>query len=592
MDQDKIRNFSIIAHIDHGKSTLADRILQATDTVADRDMKEQLLDSMELERERGITIKAQAVRVLWKGHQLNLIDTPGHVDFTYEVSRSLAACEGALLVVDAAQGIEAQTLANLHLAVEHGLTIVPVVNKIDLPAAQPEKVAEEVAQVTSLPAASVLPVSGKTGAGVEELLGAIVDRIPGPTGEAAAPLQALIFDSVFDSYRGVITYTRIVSGSLPARSKVRLMGSGKDTEATEIGVLSPDYLKRDHLEAGDVGYVVTGLKHVADARVGDTITLSAQPAAEPLPGYAPSQPMVFAGIYASSGEDYKKLKDGLEKLSLNDAALVFEPHKSPSLGLGFRCGFLGLLHLDIVRERLEREHDLDLVITAPSVSYEAILTNGETRRIPNPTDLPDPTQAAELREPWVGLEVVTPAEFVGGVMKLVDERRGIFVDQEYPSPQRVIVKAEIPLAAMVTDFYDALKAASSGYASMNYAFKDFRAGDLVRLDFLVAGDAVEGLSTIVHRDESRTHALAVLAKLKELIPPALFKIPLQAAIGGKIIAREDIPAARKNVTAGLYGGDVTRKRKLIEKQKKGKKRMAARGSVDIPPAAFLAVLKK
>jgi GTP-binding protein LepA len=590
--QSKIRNFCIIAHIDHGKSTLADRLLEKTATVAKREMKEQLLDSMDLERERGITIKLQPATMSWKEHQLNLIDTPGHVDFSYEVSRSLAACEGALLVVDATQGIQAQTLANLHLAEEAGLRIIPVINKIDLPAAQPEDVAAETCTLTGLPDSEVIFASGKSGDGVEDILDAVVERIPAPAGDANQPLTGLIFDSVFDTYRGVITYLRIMDGSLKKNAKVKLMGSGKETEALEVGTFSPERNPQPKLATGQVGYVVTGLKQVADARVGDTVTAAATPATTALPGYSPSRPMVFAGMYAASGDDYPKLKDALEKLALNDASLSFEPHKSPSLGLGFRCGFLGLLHLDIIRQRLEREYNLEIVITAPSVSYEVITTTGEQLTIANPGELPDPTRIEELREPWVDLEVVTPSDYVGAVLTLIDERRGKLGDMEYASETRVVVKAELPLATLVVDFYDALKAATSGYASMNYRLKEYRSGDLVKLDFLVAGDMVEGLSTIVHRTEASTAAHKILEQLKELIPRAQFQIPIQGAIGGKIIARENISPVRKNVTAGLYGGDVTRKRKVLEKQKKGKKRLAAHGSVTIPPEAFLAVMKR
>ncbi len=599
--QSRTRNFCIIAHIDHGKSTLADRLLEITGTVQKRDMQEQLLDSMELERERGITIKLQPVTMAWsptrsdappETYTLNLIDTPGHVDFSYEVSRSLAACEGALLVVDAAQGIEAQTLANVHLALEHDLTIIPVVNKIDLPAADPDKTIREIEEIIGLPAADAILASGKTGQGVEAILQAIVARIPAPSGDPAAPVRGLIFDSTFDTYRGVITYTRIVDGELPSRAKVSLMVSGKSTEASEVGVLKPAYSPLAKLSAGDVGYVVTGLKNVADARVGDTITLAATPATEPLPGYDEANPMVFAGIYTVSGEDFAKLRDALEKLALNDASLSYEPNKSASLGLGFRCGFLGLLHLDIVRERLEREYDLELVITAPSVSYEVAKTSGETFTVSDPSELPDPTQIAELREPWMAVEILSRSDYVGPIMQLIDERRGVFKNMEYVEQTRVLITGELPLSSIVLDFYDALKGATSGYASLNYIFSGFRAGNLVKVDFLVADEPVESLSIIVHRDEAEERARTILVKLKALIPRQLFKIALQAAIGGKIIAREDISSVGKNVTAKLYGGDVTRKRKLLEKQKKGKQRLKSFGRVEIPSDAFLAVLKK
>ena len=590
--QDQVRNFCIIAHIDHGKSTLADRLLEVTGTVQQRDMKEQLLDTMELERERGITIKLQPVTMHWQDTTFNLIDTPGHVDFSYEVSRSLAACEGALLVVDAAQGIEAQTLANVHLALEHDLTLIPVVNKVDLPAAEPEAVAAQIEKVIGLPAEDVIFTSGKTGHGVEDVLRAIIDRVPAPAGQPTAKTRALIFDSNFDTYRGVVTYVRVVDGELPSGSAVALMATGKRTEASEVGVLTPSYRPQPKLSAGDVGYIVTGLKNVADARVGDTVTLAADPAEQALPGYAQSRPMVFAGIYTATGDQFAKLRDALEKLALNDASLSYETHKSPSLGLGFRCGFLGLLHLDIVRERLEREYDLDLVVTAPTVSYEVALTDGTTKTVSNPTELPDPTRIQEYREPWVQVEIFVPAEYIGPVSSLIDERRGIFGNTEYVEAERVLLTAELPLANLVVDFYDALKGATAGYASMNYVFKEYRTAELVRVDILVAGEPVDSLSMILHRREAEGQSRQVLVKLKELIPKALFKISLQAVIGGKVIAREDISAQGKNVTAKLYGGDVTRKRKLLEKQKKGKARMKQVGKVSIPSDAFLAVLKK
>ncbi len=586
------RNFCIIAHIDHGKSTLADRLLEVTGTIEKRQMQDQLLDTMDLERERGITIKLQPVTMSWRGVTLNLIDTPGHVDFSYEVSRSLAACEGALLLVDASQGIEAQTLANVQLALAHGLKIIPVANKIDLPAADPEGTAQQIEDILALPAEDVLPASGKSGEGVEAILDAIIERIPEPRGDKTAPLRALIFDSVFDTYRGVIAYARIVDGALKKGDKLRLMASGKETETTEVGVLKPGYAPKELLEAGDVGYIVTGLKEVADARVGDTITLVGNPAEKALEGYDEAKPMVFAGIYTVSGDQFEKLRDALEKLALNDASLSYEAHKSPSLGLGFRCGFLGLLHLDIVRERLEREYDLDLVVTAPSVSYEVVTTDGDQQVIANPSELPDPTKIAQLREPWVAVEILSSSDYVGPIMQLIDERRGVFKNMEYVETTRVLIEAEVPLASLVIDFYDVLKNVSSGYASLAYTFIEYREGDLVKLDFLVAGEPVESLSIIVHRSEAQTRGQAILLKLKDIIPRQLFKIALQAAIGGKIVAREDISAMGKNVTAKLYGGDVTRKRKLLEKQKKGKARMKQFGSVQIPSDAFLAVLQK
>jgi GTP-binding protein LepA len=589
--QQTTRNFCIIAHIDHGKSTLADRLLEVTGTVAGRDMQAQVLDTMDLERERGITIKLQPVTMRWKKHTLNLIDTPGHVDFSYEVSRSLAACEGALLLVDATQGIEAQTLATVEMARDHGLTIIPVVNKIDLPAADPAGAAKQIEEVIGLPAADVIAASGKTGEGAETILQAIIDQVPPPSGQADASLRSLIFDSAYDSYRGVVAYIRVVDGTLKKGSRIRFMVSGKTGEASEIGVLVPGLTAKPELTAGDVGYVVTNLKNVAEARVGDTITALDDPATEALPGYAEARPMVFAGLYTSSGDQFAKLRDALNKLGLNDAALSFEPHSSPSLGLGFRCGFLGLLHLDIVRQRLEREYDLELVVTAPSVSYEVATTDGQTAVISNPVELPDPTKIKELREPWVAAEILSASAYLGPIIELIRNRRGSVTDMTYLNPTRVLIKAELPLASLVVDFYDVLKGISSGYASLSYRPTGYRSGELIKLDFLVAGDLVESLSIIVARQEAEERARAVLGKLKELIPRALFSIALQAAVGGKIIARETISPAGKTVTAGLYGGDVTRKRKVLEKQKKGKKRLKQFGSVEIPSEAYLAVLK-
>ena len=586
------RNFCIIAHIDHGKSTLADRLLELTGTVADREMKEQLLDTMDLERERGITIKLQPVTMQWQGKMLNLIDTPGHADFSYEVSRTLAACEGALLLVDATQGIQAQTLANAELAKAHGLTIIPVVNKIDLPAADVEGTAEQIEQVLGIPRDSVVATSGKTGEGVDKLLEAIVERIPAPAGLPGNHLRALIFDSEFDAYRGVIAYVRVVDGQIPAGTKLKLMANGKVTEAMEVGILTPGLTKQSALATGQVGYVVTGLKQVADARVGDTLTLESTSAKEALPGYAEVQPMVFAGIYTADGAQFGKLREGLERLALNDASLSYEAIQSASLGLGFRCGFLGLLHMDIIRERLTREYSLDLVVTAPTVPYEILQTDGKKLRIADPADLPDPTRIQEFREPWAIVELLARSEDIGGVQQLLVSHRGIFTDTTYVGAERVMIEAEVPLAELVVDFYDALKGATAGYGSLSYQVGEFRAGDLVKLDILVAGDVVESLATIVPRGQATERGRAVLGKLKEMIPRALFKISLQAAIGGKVMAREDISAAGKNVTAKLYGGDVTRKRKLLEKQKKGKKRMKASGSVEIPAKAFLAVLKR
>ncbi len=593
--QDHIRNFCIIAHIDHGKSTLADRLLEVTGTVTAREMQEQLLDQMDLERERGITIKLQPVTMPWRAdgvsYQLNLIDTPGHVDFSYEVSRSLAACEGAVLLVDAAQGIEAQTLANVQLAKQHGLTIIPVVNKIDLPAAEPEVVAGQIEHVLGVSREDIVFTSGKTGEGVTELLGAIVSRIPAPSGEPDQPLRALIFDSVFDAYRGVICYVRVVDGELSSGSRITLLAGSQSTDAMEVGTLTPQMKAGTGLSCGAVGYVVTGLKEVTQARVGDTIT--GEPAARaPLPGYAEAKPMVFASLFTASGEDVAKLREALQRLALNDASLSFEPYNSPSLGLGFRCGFLGLLHLDIVKERLLREHKLDLVVTAPSVSYEVVTSDGATQRIANPAELPDPSRISELREPWADLEIITRADYIGPVSQLLADRRGVFGAMEYLDQNRVLLTAALPLASLVLDFYDALKGATAGYASLGYTLAGYRAADLVKVDFLVSGEPVDSLAIIVERSEAEPRAREILRKLKELIPRELFKIALQAMIGGKVIAREDIAATGKNVTAKLYGGDVTRKRKLLEKQKKGKQRLKQFGKVQIPADAFLAVLRK
>ncbi len=588
--QEKIRNFCIIAHIDHGKSTLADRLLEVTGTVAGRDMKAQVLDTMELEQERGITIKLQPATMQWKGDILNLIDTPGHADFSYEVSRTLAACEGAILLVDSSQGVQAQTIANVEMARQHDLTIIPVAGKVDLPAADPDRVAAEIEDVLAIPASEIIQASGKTGDGVPEVLDAIAARIPAPSGDSKAPLRALVFDSRFDSYRGVIASVRVVDGALDSRQKVKLMAGGKQSEASEVGTFTPALKPAKQLAAGEIGYVVTGLKEVADVRVGDTLTSVERPATQALEGYAEVQPMVFAGLYAESGADFEKLRDALGKLALNDASLIYEPTSSPSLGMGFRCGFLGLLHLDIVQERLKREHGLKLVITSPTVSYEVVQTDGQTGRLADPSALPDPTRIKEIREPWAAVEVVCRTQDIGAVQQLIAERRGVFKNTQHLGPDRVLVSAELPLAALVIDFYDALKGATSGYGSMSYHLLEFRAGDLVRLDFLVAGDPIESLALIVDRSEVESRGRAVLAKLKEVIPPELFQIALQAVIGGKIVARENISSVGKKVTAGLYGGDVTRKRKLLEKQKKGKQKLKSQGKVRIPPEAFTAVL--
>ncbi|MCP9485462.1 MAG: translation elongation factor 4 [Gaiellaceae bacterium MAG52_C11] len=589
MDQAHIRNFSIIAHIDHGKSTLADRILQLTDTVADRDMKEQLLDSMELERERGITIKAQAVRVLWKGHQLNLIDTPGHVDFTYEVSRSLQACEGALLVVDAAQGIEAQTLANAYLAIENNLEIVPLVNKIDLPQADPDGAAAEVADLIGDDADNVLRISAKTGQGVEGVLDAIVERIPAPVGDSRAPARALIFDSSYDQYRGVIAFVRVVDGRFETRDNVRAMAQGTRFEAEELGFLSPQRSPVKALEAGEVGYVVTGLKDVSKLGVGDTLTVEKRPADEPLPGYKEVKPMVFAGLFPTDSDEYPELRDALERLKLNDGALFYEPETSQALGFGFRCGFLGLLHMEIVRERLEREFDLDLLVTAPNVAYRVQpRPDAEWLEVHNPAELPNELEAVE--EPYIRASVIVPKEYVGAVMELCNERRGSFDHMEYLSEERVHLVYQLPLGEIVLDFYDALKSRTRGYASFDYDMAGFQPGTLVRVDVLVAGEPVDALSLIIHREFAYDRGKLLVERLRKEIPRQFFDVAIQAAIGSRVIARETVKAKRKDVLAKCYGGDISRKRKLLEKQKKGKKRMKQVGGVEVPQEAFLAVL--
>ena len=588
MDQSRIRNFSIIAHIDHGKSTLADRILQLTDTVADRDMREQLLDSMELERERGITIKAQAVRVAWKGHQLNLIDTPGHVDFTYEVSRSLQACEGAVLVVDAAQGIEAQTLANAYLAIENNLEIVPVVNKIDLPSADPDGAALEVTQLLGGDPSEVVRISAKTGINVDQVLDAIIERIPPPRGVAAAPPRALIFDSSYDQYRGVIAFVRVVDGTFESGAALKAMALGTRFDAEELGFMSPSRVPVKALEAGEVGYVITGLKDVSALRVGDTLTTRDGGADEPLPGYKDVKPMVFAGLFPSDSDDYPELRDALERLKLNDAALFYEPETSKALGFGFRCGFLGLLHMEIVRERLEREFDLDLIVTAPNVAYRVLERNGDWREVHNPSEMP--AELEEVEEPYIHASVIVPKEYVGTVMELNNERRGRFDQLEYLSPERVHLTYELPLAEIVLDYYDQLKSRTRGYASFDYDLSGFKAGKLVRVDVLVGGEPVDALSLIIHRDFAYDRGRLLVEKLRVEIPRQMFDVPIQAAIGSRVIARETVKARRKDVLAKCYGGDISRKRKLLEKQKKGKKRMKQVGGVEVPQEAFLAVL--
>jgi GTP-binding protein LepA len=589
MDQSKIRNFSIIAHIDHGKSTLADRILEVTDTVAERDMRAQLLDSMDLERERGITIKAQAVRVAWKGHELNLIDTPGHVDFTYEVSRSLQACEGALLVVDAAQGIEAQTLANAYLAFVIGLEIVPVVNKCDLPSAVPVRGSAEVADLLGDDPAKVVRISAKTGQNVGDVLDAIVERVPAPGGDPTAPPRALVFDSSYDQYRGVLAFVRVVDGSFSQREALQTMATGTRFDAEELGFFSPTMTPVESLSAGEVGYVVTGLKDVSRLRVGDTITSVARRASNPLPGYKDVKPMVFAGLYPTDSDAYPELRDALERLKLNDGALFYEPEVSKALGFGFRCGFLGLLHMEIVRERLEREFDLDLLVTAPTVAYRVLERNGgEWREVHNPAEFP--RELEEVEEPYVKASIIVPKEYVGAVMELNNERRGTFDHMEYLSPERVHLTYDLPLAEIVLDYYDQLKSRTRGYASFDYDLAGFKAGNLVRVDVLVGGEMVDALSLIIHRDFAYERGKLLVEKLREEIPRQMFDVPIQAAIGSRVIARETVKARRKDVLAKCYGGDISRKRKLLEKQKKGKKRMKQVGGVEVPQEAFLAVL--
>jgi GTP-binding protein LepA len=588
MTQDRIRNFSIIAHIDHGKSTLADRILELTHAVSSRDMREQVLDSMELERERGITIKAQAVRVEWKGHQLNLIDTPGHVDFTYEVSRSLQACEGALLVVDAAQGTQAQTLANAYLAIENNLDIVPVVNKIDLPQADPDAAARELADLIGDDAAHVLRISAKTGEGVEEVLDAIVERVPPPAGDPDAPARALIFDSSYDQYRGVVAFVRVVDGRFSAREPLRAIALATRFEAEELGFFAPTRRETGVLEAGEVGYVITGLKDVSRLRVGDTITSERRPASGPLPGYKDVKPMVFSGLFPTDSDDYPELRDALEKLKLNDAALFYEPETSQALGFGFRCGFLGLLHMEIVRERLEREFDLDLLVTAPNVAYRVKPPNDEWREVHTPTDMPN--ELEEVEEPYIKASIIVPKEYVGAVMELNNERRGRFDHLEYLSEERVHLTYELPLAEIVLDYYDQLKSRTRGYASFDYDITGFRPGKLVRVDVLVGGEPVDALSLVIHRDSAYDRGRLLVERLREEIPRQHFDVAIQAAIGARVIARETVKARRKDVLAKCYGGDITRKRKLLERQKAGKKRMKQVGMVEVPQEAFLAVL--
>ncbi|WP_303815616.1 translation elongation factor 4 [Selenomonas ruminantium] len=596
MQNKHIRNFSIIAHIDHGKSTIADRLIEYTGTLTQREMEAQVLDSMDLERERGITIKAQTVRLDYKGkdgqmYQLNLIDTPGHVDFTYEVSRSLAACEGALLVVDAAQGVEAQTLANVYMALENDLEIVPVINKIDLPSADPDRVKEEIENTIGLDATDAVLASAKTGIGIEEILDAIVERIPAPEGDEDAPLQALIFDSFFDSYKGVIAHVRVKQGKIKKGMRLKMMATGKEFEVTDVGCFKPQPVDVGELNMGEVGFVAGSLKDVRDVRVGDTITFADRPAAEPLPGYRGVTPMVYCGLYPVESADYDNLKDALEKMQINDAALVFEPETSVALGFGFRCGFLGLLHMDVIQERLEREYHLKLITTAPSVIYHVFKTDGTVLNVSNPAELPPQTEIEHIEEPFVKATVIVPNDFVGAVMEISQDKRGVFKNMDYLDTNRVMITYHIPLNEIIFDYFDRLKSATKGYASLDYELADYQESKLVKVDILLNGDPVDALSTIVHKDRAQGRGRQLAAKLKEIIPQQMFEIPIQAAIGSKVIARENVRARRKDVLAKCYGGDISRKRKLLEKQKEGKKRMKAVGSVEVPQEAFMAILK-
>jgi GTP-binding protein LepA len=590
----RLRNFCIIAHIDHGKSTLADRLLDLTHAVSERQMRAQYLDKMDLERERGITIKAQAVRLAHSidgvDYVLNLIDTPGHVDFTYEVSRAMAACEGAVLLVDAAQGIEAQTLANLYLALEADLTIIPVINKIDLPAAQPERVAREIEQVVGIPADEMLRVSAKTGEGVPALLEAIVRRVPPPAGDPDGPTRALIFDSLYDSYRGVIAYVRMVDGRVRKGDRVRMLAAAGLSEAEEVGVFAPEAVATQELASGEVGYLIPGLKNVAQAKVGDTVTLAGQ-SVEPLPGYREPRPMVYAGLYPIDGDDFPDLRDALDRLRLNDAALLYEPESSAALGFGFRCGFLGLLHMEIVRERLEREFNLELITTAPNVAYRVTQTNGETITVSNPSELPEPGSIERIEEPYVDAMILCPADHIGAVMELCQSRRGVLKTMEYLSEERVELRYELPLAEIIFDFFDQLKSRTRGYASLDYEPSGYRPAELVRVDVLLQGEPIDAFSAIVHKDKAYSYGRAMATKLKRLIPRQLYEVPIQAAIGSRVIARETITPRRKDVLAKCYGGDITRKRKLLERQKEGKKRMKQIGRVEVPQEAFVAALR-
>ncbi len=596
MQNKNIRNFSIIAHIDHGKSTIADRLIEATGTLTKREMADQILDSMDLERERGITIKAQTVRLNYKAddgeeYELNLIDTPGHVDFNYEVSRSLAACEGALLVVDATQGVEAQTLANVYLALEHDLEIIPVINKIDLPSAEPEEAKREIRDVIGLDTDNAVLCSAKTGEGIGDILEAIVKYIPAPKGSDDEPLKALIFDSYFDSYKGVVANVRVMEGTIKKGQTLKMMATGKVFDVTEIGCFRPMMVETGILQAGDVGYIAGSLKSVSDVRVGDTVTTAEDGAAEPLPGYRGAKPMVFCGLYPVDSSDYDNLKDALEKLQLNDAALVFEPETSIALGFGYRCGFLGLLHMDVIQERLEREYNLELIMTAPSVIYHVFQTDGEELAIDNPAKLPPPQKIDRIEEPYVKATVIVPNDYVGAVMQVSQSKRGIYISMDYLDVNRVMLTYQIPLSEIIYDYFDELKSTTRGYASLDYELSDYRESKLVKLDILLNGDAVDALSTIVHVDNAANRGRLLASKLKDLIPKQMFEIPIQAAIGSKVIARTNVRAYRKDVIAKCYGGDISRKKKLLEKQKEGKKRMKAVGSVEVPQEAFMAILK-
>jgi GTP-binding protein LepA len=591
LQTDNIRNFCIIAHIDHGKSTLADRMLEYTGTITDRKMQEQVLDKMDLERERGITIKAQAVTIEHQGYELNLIDTPGHVDFAYEVSRSLAACEGAILVIDAAQGVEAQTMANIYLALEHDLEIIPVINKIDLPSANPQRVKEQLLDIGIDPDEAIL-ASAKNGTNIDQILDAIIERVPAPYNGENQPLKALIFDTLYDSYQGVIAYVRVMNGSVKKGDKILLMSNQKSYEVDEVGFFGPAMQKKDELTSGEVGYIISGIKDVRNCRVGDTITLKKNPAEKALPGYKKVQPMVFSGLYPTDNADYEVLKEALEKLQLNDASFTFEPETSEALGFGFRCGFLGLLHMEVIQERLEREYDLDLVITAPSVEYQIIKKNGEELKIENPAAFPEQSEIDKIKEPFVIAEVHLPEEYVGQAMELCQDNRGEFKDMQYVDQDRVNLKYEMPLSEIITDFFNQLKSKTRGYATLDYELKGYKVSKLVKLDILVNKEVVDALSTIVHDEHSYQEGNALVRRLKEVIPRHMFKVPIQAAVGGKIIARVNIPAVRKDVLQKCYGGDVSRKRKLLEKQKEGKKRMKQVGSVEIPQEAFMTVLER